>query len=1688
MVRTMSFLSPPHRALTLPGSKRRVLRRPDLRHLVVPRLSGAPLSTGEIDYDDLIIHRAWRSYEPSAPGEVRYFMYELSQKNPGQGEYTSFFKAVRMCRLTRVPRYLRQANSGDSPGSIFQQQHNVLAALREQQVLFINLIAKSPKMPLIFGYGVQAIGATPEGAQMKADESYAVLTYQLDGTYQQLEYKAISLAEGELLARYQAEWGNIAMARGRPMPSGGHVGASSLLDGNRTDVEQTNNQLESFIRGMSDTSRGGFMLSLVTVPLSPGEITLAWRNISQKLSAVRSDTDGSRSVMAGVAVPLALGASHGDTTGNSHSVGLGEGLGQTDSVSASQAEGVSQSYTQGVSESFTDGVSESFTDGANQSASQGAFQSASEGTSASFTEGINEGVSQSETAAFGHSLSDTLSASTTAGESVAMSDSASQSLSASHALGSSESIAVGENQSASLSHGMGISEGQSLAAGSSVGQSWNNSLGESLGSSLTQTDGQSASQANGLSQTLGLTNTQGDGVSSGLSQGTGTDIKGGLLGFGSGASVQNTTNAGANQSSSNAIALSQTGSGTATQGISNSMAEGLSQGLSRSESFGGNLGQSLTESRSAGSSENLTQGQAIGSSMSRGVGQSMTDATAMGVGASQGLSQGVSLAESAGRSQGMSVNAAQAQGLGASQGVSQAAAEGVNHGVGVGASQSVSQGTSQALTQGASQSASQGVSESAASGTSATTGAGVSQAASQQQSLSDAYMVAASRQASTTGSLGVIPSIGVSISKVTRDEAKRVIGDVLDAQMRRYLDGIEGGAFLYQMFLVAEDTETLAGGAGLLKSAFWGPGAVGRVAQPFHVVTNFGEGDAGAGERARLLSHAAAFTSYRRREPVMEIVEPFMYSSYITPGECAAFCHPPTSEALGLLAVHDSMPVMAMPSNRGEREINLGHVVNGERGRVSNQRFGVDIDEITHTLITGVTGQGKALALDTAVATPTGWTTMGALEVGDKVLDDRGRSTRVSFVTPTMVDHDCYEVCFSDGTTIIADAEHLWQVQRSRGGTAVTEEGVTLTTAEMMTGRNEGGDVFSIPSCASLVLESVTGVPDPYRVGVELSIGIITRVPDVLLRGGHTQRLSVLRGIMDSIGDVTATGCSASLPSESGAAQVLELVRSLGIIGRTTDTVAQTVGFTTDLIVFGDADMAARQRELGHVGTDRVITDIRVVPSVPVRCIQVEATSHLYLAGEAMVPTHNTTTLMSLLAGASQVVRSVVAKPTPTAPFPVAIDVPASILGLDWMPNMRNLGSVLEPVRKDPVTGEKTGRFQLFSIAKPHLGGFTWNLLAVPDETMNPADWVNAQCDNFVAAMNLGEFGRSLIAEFLDDLYRANRLTDYELRKGRYDDDGRELRAPLYLEAIDPATLPADAITLDANGEQEANVYSCPALSRLIGMEHLAILVAAKVEELADPNAARLYGTAMRDRLQSLWRRMSYYAPGGQLAQLLSYDEALDEPRTLGVKDLIDPDKGFVTIIETDGLDIANRRLVLGSILLAVYRYGQHHGPGTFDHGGKSSGLWCVLEEAHELFGEQGEDEDAFSASTRTALYESMHRRIRAFGVRLIDVVQNPAKIPAAVTGNTSTVFVHRTYEKEDRERVFSLLNWSNQLGQQQREYRYLGEMARGYCIARLDAKESFLESAPVHFLTEPASLGEVTDDALARLAATRGF
>jgi deoxycytidine triphosphate deaminase len=175
--------------------------------------------------------------------------------------------------------------------------------------------------------------------------------------------------------------------------------------------------------------------------------------------------------------------------------------------------------------------------------------------------------------------------------------------------------------------------------------------------------------------------------------------------------------------------------------------------------------------------------------------------------------------------------------------------------------------------------------------------------------------------------------------------------------------------------------------------------------------------------------------------------------------------------------------------------------------------------------------EGKALALDTEIPTADGWSTMGAIEVGDRVFAPTGHPRTVVAATEVMEGRPCFEISFSDGAKVTADAEHQWFV----------------------TGQHRlRSQILSTEAMFELGVKS--GLRD-YRF----------RVPDV----------------------------RAVLQPEK------EFVGNRGVAVKTETLTETTVSY------------------------GRAIVGIRRVPSVPVRCIQVDDPMGLYLITKSFLPTHN---------------------------------------------------------------------------------------------------------------------------------------------------------------------------------------------------------------------------------------------------------------------------------------------------------------------------------------------------------------------------------------------------------------------------------------------------------------------------------
>lgn len=176
-----------------------------------------------------------------------------------------------------------------------------------------------------------------------------------------------------------------------------------------------------------------------------------------------------------------------------------------------------------------------------------------------------------------------------------------------------------------------------------------------------------------------------------------------------------------------------------------------------------------------------------------------------------------------------------------------------------------------------------------------------------------------------------------------------------------------------------------------------------------------------------------------------------------------------------------------------------------------------DLDEITNGLHPGQMiivaarpGVGKALALDTPLPTPSGWTTMGEVAIGDELMDADGRPTRVVAATEVLVGRPCYEVEFSDGTVIVADEQHQWltDTRASRRSPRISAE--VRTTGEIAaTLRCNTTDrrlEHSVTNTRALQLPEQELLIPPYTLGAWLGDGtantahITSADPEIIAR------------------------------------------------------------------------------------------------------------------------------------------------------------------------------------------------------------------------------------------------------------------------------------------------------------------------------------------------------------------------------------------------------------------------------------------------------------------------------------------------------------------------------------------------------------------------------------------------------------
>jgi len=141
-------------------------------------------------------------------------------------------------------------------------------------------------------------------------------------------------------------------------------------------------------------------------------------------------------------------------------------------------------------------------------------------------------------------------------------------------------------------------------------------------------------------------------------------------------------------------------------------------------------------------------------------------------------------------------------------------------------------------------------------------------------------------------------------------------------------------------------------------------------------------------------------------------------------------------------------------------------------------------------------------------------------------------------------------------------------------------------------------------------------------------------IPSDYLRASVAQRTALLAGLLDTDGYVDRAGrCDLTTVSELLAYAYHELVASLGFRPTLARKRAMLNGvgcgprfevqFTPDRPVFRLPWKLERQKRAGRFHRFRAVVDVREVPSVPVRCVEVSSPTGTFLATRSYVPTHN---------------------------------------------------------------------------------------------------------------------------------------------------------------------------------------------------------------------------------------------------------------------------------------------------------------------------------------------------------------------------------------------------------------------------------------------------------------------------------
>ena len=258
----------------------------------------------------------------------------------------------------------------------------------------------------------------------------------------------------------------------------------------------------------------------------------------------------------------------------------------------------------------------------------------------------------------------------------------------------------------------------------------------------------------------------------------------------------------------------------------------------------------------------------------------------------------------------------------------------------------------------------------------------------------------------------------------------------------------------------------------------------------------------------------------------------------------------------------------------------------------------------------GSRGSGKEQPHYSKIMTPTGYTTMGNIKVGDNVIAKDGTPTKVINKFP-QGKKDIYRIHLLDGRHVDCGLDHLWEVYKGKELKVVTTKEIIEDKDSIL--------LYKIKNVSPILYSPKKFKVHPYNFGISIAKEKSPVFNTEYLYGDYNQRLVLLQGILDNIGNIN--NGSAWIPNKNKELieYVITICQGLGIYYNLSSNM---LILDTDLPIFSDY---IKVNQLIRKTDNKVqIIHIEKLPyQYECSCIEVDHSSHTYLTDNFVV-THNT--------------------------------------------------------------------------------------------------------------------------------------------------------------------------------------------------------------------------------------------------------------------------------------------------------------------------------------------------------------------------------------------------------------------------------------------------------------------------------